>query len=379
MAIYTSSYYNEDHEIKMIKGKIEKDIRSAYYGGAVHLPGDGRGKGISEGYAYDMNSQYPNAMLNDMPVGNPILTTENDLDKLFGFTYGTIIPPNEDELRVAIIRNRENNEIVFPRRPFKRLIFTEEIKEAIKYGYSFEPDYTFQFKRGKDVFKDYVLEHYEEKANAKDNLTRNTAKLKLNTLYGKFGMKDVESHMKIVDSKQLAKINNEYNIETISGISKDRFLLKYSERIPETLRNLMIELEKEIQNESNIKDLIRTQRGVPSAIQIAGAIAGYSSASMFKFLNISGNPLIYSDTDSVVLKYKLDDQYVGKGLGKMKLEYEIKRAIYPDKKLYAVETTTNRIIKKAVGMNSKQLTIDNYFDFVKGIPLTASDMIFKVD
>jgi hypothetical protein len=46
--------------------------------------------------------------------------------------------------------------------------------------------------------------------------------------------------------------------------------------------------------------LIRTQRGVPSAIQIAAAVAAYASASMFKFLNIPGNPLIYSDTDSVV-------------------------------------------------------------------------------
>jgi hypothetical protein len=63
----------------------------------------------------------------------------------------------------------------------------------------------------------------------------------------------------------------------------------------------------------------------------------------------------------------------------MKLEYKIYRAIYLDKKLYAVETTDNKIIKKAVGMNSKQLTIDNYFDFVKGIPLTTSDMTFKVD
>jgi len=130
---------------------------------------------------------------------------------------------------------------------------------------------------------------------------------------------------------------------------------------------------------SSIKELIRTQRGVPSAIQIAAAVAGYSSMSMFKFLNIPGNPLIYSDTDSVVLKDKLDDQYVGKELGKMKLEYEIKRGIYLDKKLYAVETTNDKIIKKAVGMNSRQLSIDDYFNFVKGYSLTTSDTIFKID
>jgi len=36
-------------------------------------------------------------------------------------------------------------------------------------------------------------------------------------------------------------------------------------------------------------------------IQIACAIAGYSKVSMHKFKNITDNPLIYTDTDSVVL------------------------------------------------------------------------------
>lgn len=35
-----------------------------------------------------MNSQYPRAMLNDMPVGNPTLSLEKDLNKIFGFVYG---------------------------------------------------------------------------------------------------------------------------------------------------------------------------------------------------------------------------------------------------------------------------------------------------
>ena len=31
MAIFTSKFYNEDNEIKMIKGTVEKDFRSAYF------------------------------------------------------------------------------------------------------------------------------------------------------------------------------------------------------------------------------------------------------------------------------------------------------------------------------------------------------------
>jgi len=376
MAIFTSGYYNEDFNIKMIKGKIEKEIRSSYFGGAVHVPSNGIV--ITKGFGYDMNSQYPFAMLSDMPVGNPTLTTETDLSKLFGFTYGLITPPSQKDLKLAIIRTVVNNQVVFPRTPFKRLIFTEEIKEAIKYGYTFEPEYSYVFNRGAGVFKDFVLEHYKDKATATDALKRNTAKLKLNSLYGRFGMKEVESHMRIVNSKELAKINNEFNIETISHISKDKFLLKYTERLPETLRNFMKELEKDIVNESKIKDLIK-ERGVPSAIQIASAIAGYSSASMFKFLNIPGNPCLYSDTDSVVLKDKLEDIYIGKNIGQMKLEYNINKAIYLGKKVYAVDRTDGEIIKKAVGMNSKQLSMQDYINFIKGIPLTTTNTTFKID
>ena len=50
-----------------------------------------------------------------------------------------------------------------PRGKFKRLIFYEEIKYALKYGYTIDIEYCYQFKRGKDLFNNYVNEHYEMK------------------------------------------------------------------------------------------------------------------------------------------------------------------------------------------------------------------------
>ena len=38
-----------------------------------------------------MNSQYPSAMLNDMPVRDPVLSNDTDLDSYFGFCYANII------------------------------------------------------------------------------------------------------------------------------------------------------------------------------------------------------------------------------------------------------------------------------------------------
>ena len=107
-AIFTSNYYNEDHEIKVIKGKLEDQIRTAYLGGMIHVLNS---KEINQAYHYDMNSQYPNAMLKDMPTGNPVLTSEKDLNKLFGFSYGLITPPSESELKVPLLRQRIEGEL----------------------------------------------------------------------------------------------------------------------------------------------------------------------------------------------------------------------------------------------------------------------------
>jgi hypothetical protein len=112
-----------------------------------------------------VNSQYSKAMLNDMPVGNPVLSLETNLDNIFGFVFGEIHCPDENTLQVPFIQYKDplNRMNSCPRGKFSRLIFSEEIKYALKFGYSIIIEYCYQFKRGKDLFKDYVLDHYEIK------------------------------------------------------------------------------------------------------------------------------------------------------------------------------------------------------------------------
>lgn len=92
LAAYTSKYIpnNLKPAFKMIKGSLEKKLRTSYFGGNVDIYINE----ISSGYFYDINSQYPAAMLNDMPIGNPVLSLEKDLNKIFGFIYGEITCPN---------------------------------------------------------------------------------------------------------------------------------------------------------------------------------------------------------------------------------------------------------------------------------------------
>jgi hypothetical protein len=131
--LYNSQYYDDDLNVKLVKGNLERDIRQSYFGGNVdvfehEIKGDA--------FGYDMNSEYPYAMLNDMPIGDPVLTDETNIHDFFGFAFGEITPPSEDVLKNLYIQYRnEDGTVSCPRNKFERLIFSEEIKYAISQGY----------------------------------------------------------------------------------------------------------------------------------------------------------------------------------------------------------------------------------------------------
>lgn len=67
------------------------------------------------------------AMLNDMPVGDPVLSLEKNLYKIFGFVYGEITAPSEEILKIPFIQYKDpiTRANFCPRGKFKRLIFSE--------------------------------------------------------------------------------------------------------------------------------------------------------------------------------------------------------------------------------------------------------------
>ena len=89
-----------------------------------------------------------------MPVGNPIYTTDKNLENIFGFVFGKITAPSAEQLRVPFIQYRdpETGSVTCPRGEFNRMIFSEEIKYALKFGYKFDMKFAYKFERGKDLF-----------------------------------------------------------------------------------------------------------------------------------------------------------------------------------------------------------------------------------
>ena len=375
-AIFTSNFYkdSDDLKIKMIRGNVEKEIREAYFGGNV----DAFINKIDKAYYYDMNSQYPFAMLNDLPVGNPTLTNDTNLNNYFGFVYGEITAPNYERLRIPYIqmRDEKTDNISCPRGSFSRMIFSEEMKEAIKDGYSIKVKYGYKFERGINLFKNYVDTFYNIKKTTKDPVEKALSKLLLNSLYGKFGMKDIISNMKILSKKEANKITKNYNYSIFAELGEDKVLVKYSSKLPEPLTSL-IKDKKDKLNEIPISSLSR-KRGVPSAVHISAAISAYARMSINKFKNIPGNPCIYSDTDSVVLPKTLPLNIIGKELGQMKLEHQIEKGIFIRKKLYAIIDNMGNLTVKSSGVKSSTLNFEKFKLLLDGHSVICKSLSFEV-
>jgi DNA polymerase type B, organellar and viral len=88
---FLTNYYDKDKTpIYIPKYKQYKDIKPAYFGGRVEV----FKPQCENAYIYDAVSLYPHVMLQDMPIGKLIKSTDNNLNNYFGFCYATVEIPN---------------------------------------------------------------------------------------------------------------------------------------------------------------------------------------------------------------------------------------------------------------------------------------------
>ena len=84
-----------------------------------------------------MNSQYPTAMKNRMPTGNPVFSNNKNLDYYtLVFVFALITPPSEEVLHNLFLQRRNvDGSISCPREPFYDYISTVDLKQGIEFGY----------------------------------------------------------------------------------------------------------------------------------------------------------------------------------------------------------------------------------------------------
>jgi DNA polymerase type B, organellar and viral len=184
---------------------------------------------VSSGYFYDVVSHYLSVMLKPMPIGDPIISNDKNLENYFGYCYVKIVPPKD--LQTFLITCRYKDGIVScPSFPFKGIYFSELLKESIKYGYQIECLGVYKFNKGYNIFNNFIETIFNKRMEAKfnNNLTLDKVyKLILNSLYGRLGIKEIENKTVIVNKEKGNELLNKKNILLVTEF-QDKVLIKYN-------------------------------------------------------------------------------------------------------------------------------------------------------
>lgn len=358
MKIYKSQFMPKN-TIYQLLGNVERDIRQSYTGGAVdvYIPHN-RIESIfsrlfKKLYYYDVNSLYPTIMAKTpMPVGIPS-AFEGDIRNIhpdaYGFFYCKITTP--DNLKHPILQRRiktsDGIRTIAGLGSWTGWIYSPEVDNAVKFGYQFEIIRGYEFKQG-FIFREYVERMYNLRLQYEKGHPLNLiAKLLMNSLYGKFGMKMENTIIEMFDTnidsdcELLKEMLDSYGMTIQDFIKIDNKLL--------TIRNSMLNpLDEDGDSDDNYH---------ASDINVAIAAAVTAGGRMWMSL-LKKNPnfnLYYSDTDSGVFDRPLPDFLVGEGLGKFKLEHVITRAVFLAPKVYAFITEDGEEIIKIKGVSKELL------------------------
>ena len=319
------AHFLKDSKIPLITGQILSDIRQGYFGGAtdMYLPS---GNTI---FTYDVNSLYPFVMANfPMPIGKIRFFEGNILDimkKPFGFFEVEITTPTDLKIPIILTRvtKKGQTSTMAPLGAWKDVIFSEEMFNAMNnFGYTFKVVRGYLFEHD-FIFKDYVNSLYEIKSTtAKDDPMYLISKLLLNTLYGKFGMREEVffTQHQIVSDDELFKMIDFNMILDTTPLHEDRQLISF-----------ISDKTKDIDHKLN-----NLHQNLNISIGLSAAITAYARIHMsqFKHSNCDFN-ILYTDTDSISIDKPLPDNLVdAKKLGKMKLENIFQKSVYLGPKMY---------------------------------------------
>jgi len=303
----------------------EEFIRNAYYGGRCEIFKD-YGENL---FYYDFNSLYPSVMkANKYPISKPIYTLE--YKKQYLGIYKVKVNIKKDTYLTNVpYRDLENKKLLFPVGCFETYLTNVEIEQLKKEHILFNIIEGYYFEKDEYIFNEYVNVFSEMKIQAKKD--KNSAlefisKLLLNSLYGKFGQKRECKEYFILDTLK--------NYDDIYPINED----------------LGIFAKDTINDSKDIK---------PSIAVFVTAYARMELYKVLKELKRNNLEIYYCDTDSIItnatpekmkeLKINVNDYT----LGALKLENEIKKAVFILPKVYGLINKEDKEIIHVKGFESE--------------------------
>lgn len=221
------------------------------------------------------------------------------------------------------------------------MMFSEEINNAIKFGYKFEilRGYIFNVDQ---IFTKYVQDMFSIKQNSlKTDAMYLISKLLLNSLFGRFALHYNLGHTVVVGLDIFDQMFNEDSliIENFNDFNDGFYLVTYKTR------------------SGNEGGVVSKDNRSKSSISVSAAITAYARIYMSQFKKPDQDfNLFYTDTDSIFIDKPLFDHLIGKELGEMKLEYILKKAVFLASKVY---------VGKIQSQDKKICKIKGYKDKVK--------------
>lgn len=233
----------------------------------------------------DINSSYPNVMRNrDFPDMETFAIAEKtDLKTLFYFMDDreglakVKITTNDD--RITLLPVIDDDKLIFPKGTFISTYTFPELRKALELGYTIDEVYQIGYAKRtkKPFFKGYVDELYKMKENP---IYKRSAKLLLNSLYGKFGQKANENTGWVtLDQDEIEQVGKGEDIG---------FQVEYFSKVDQWLKFVP---------ESDIEDRGFARLSVPL---IAAYVTGYARIYLFDAMESIGFEYVYyCDTDSI--------------------------------------------------------------------------------
>lgn len=283
---------------------------AAYFGGRCECFKLGK---FNKAYQYDINSMYPYVMTKEFPyplnvIKKPCIDKEGITKALFKSDMEVPVLPFRDEKKNVYFCNGE----------FIGTYCNNEIRHFINNGGKVVKIIDgIHFKKTERIFKNYVLEFYNKRLNAKSEFEKYYYKLFLNSLYGKFAQRAFKQ--RLIDLSKAEKYNGE--------IIGDK-LLVISER----------------------------ERPYYSNVIWSAYVTAYARIYLHGFLKKYFSSLLYADTDSFMLTEKLPIEMLSNNLGGIKLERCGKAEIIAPK-MYSIE---NKIVVKGVPKRAVKKLVNEY-------------------
>jgi len=303
--------------------EAEQFIRPAYLGGRTEIFRPVfQGKRCQKLFEYDVNSLYPFILKTQyFPKGRPYFTRQYKPDFLGVYEVEAEAP---DNLFLPVLGLVHDGKFIFPVGKIKGKWTTAEINLALSKGYKINVIRGIVFPDRAKYFEKFIDRLYEMRLNSKKGSVSDvTAKLIMNSLYGRLGMNP----------------------------EKEKITFKLSEGVKEFVRFKVKRKNLILFSEPHYLDSFRN-------VAIAAFVTSYARVHLYNLMDRVQDTLYYCDTDSIFTTSKMR---TSKKLGALKFENEYKNAVFLLPKTYSLEGVVRKL--KMKGFEKKKTELFSHDDF----------------